>query len=146
MNICRKKPWLLKNGFRSYACQSSVIKKFKFSCQQYTQFLDKKHSKKVGKKNIDWNQLLKRILLFVRRTCTWKIWLKIYVQEFTFFTFMYYFIELTLRIASFLTLMLVCVCQEGGLGVGGGGWTLYSLSLNNSETIRAVTLVFRIIQ
>ena len=59
---------------------------------------------------------------------------------------MYYFIELTLRIASFLTLMLVCVCQEGGLGVGGGGRTLYSLSLNNSETIRAVTLVFRIIQ
>ena len=59
---------------------------------------------------------------------------------------MYYFIELTLRIASFLTLMLVCVCQEGGLGVRGGGWTLYSLSLNNSETIRAVTLVFRIIQ
>ena len=59
---------------------------------------------------------------------------------------MYYFIELTLRIASFLTLMLVCVCQEGGLGVGGGWWTLYSLSLNNSETIRAVTLVFRIIQ
>ena len=33
---------------------------------------------------------------------------------------MYYFIELTLRIASFLTLMLVCVCQEGGLGGGGG--------------------------
>ena len=108
--------------------------------------LTKSIPRKWGKKNIDWNQLLKRILLFVRRTFTWKIWLKIYVQEFTFFTFMYYFIELTLRIASFLTLMLVCVCQEGGLGVGGGGWTLYSLSLNNSETIRAVTLVFRIIQ
>ena len=79
------------------------------------------------KKNIDWNQLLKRVLLFLRRTFTWKIWLKIYVQEFTFFTFMYYFIELTLRIASFLTLMLVCVCQEGGLGVGGGGGGLFIL-------------------
>ena len=38
---------------------------------------------------------------------------------------MYYFIELTLRIASFLTLMLVCVCQEGGLGVGGGLFILF---------------------
>ena len=40
---------------------------------------------------------------------------------------MYYFIELTLRIASFLILMLVCVCQEGGLGVGGGEGGLFIL-------------------